>query len=172
MKGLIICSGLRPCGHGFISTCKCIVPLLVIVFAVCISIREVLLNDPYPWPQLMISSEGCKESQFYGLPFGQVSASMTSPRVFLTSPKNVFHRQHWLQSFCNLNFPKNFTRPSGKLRTEFTSTIAISTSPGYRTQLSFHAAQPMFRFMLVDQAWSHLLVRPRFSSSCSVLTAY
>ena len=32
---------------------------------------------------------GCKESQFYGLPLGQVVASMyTSPRVFLASPKN------------------------------------------------------------------------------------
>ena len=42
----------------------------------------------------------------------------------------MFGEQHWLQFFCNLNFPNNFTCPSGKLRTEFTSPIATSTSPG------------------------------------------
>ena len=39
-------------------------------------------------PAIQLQS-GCKESQFYGLTLGQVVASMyTSPRVFLTSPKN------------------------------------------------------------------------------------
>ena len=33
-------------------------------------------------------------------------------------------------SCCNLNFPKNFTCPSGKLRTGFTIPIAKSTNPG------------------------------------------
>ena len=37
----------------------------------------------------------------------------------------------WIsQFFCNLNSSKNFTCPSGKLITEFTSPIAKSTSPG------------------------------------------
>ena len=34
------------------------------------------------------------------------------------------------QFFCNLNFPKNFPGPFGKLRTEFTSPVAMSTSSG------------------------------------------
>ena len=34
------------------------------------------------------------------------------------------------QFFCNLNSSKNITFPSGKLRTEFISLIAKSTSPG------------------------------------------
>ena len=34
------------------------------------------------------------------------------------------------QFFCKLNSSKYFTCPSGKLRTEFTSPIAKSTSPG------------------------------------------
>ena len=46
---------------------------------------------------LLRSQSGCKESRFYGLPFGQ-----------------VFDEQHWLQFFCNLNFPINFTCPLGK----------------------------------------------------------
>ena len=37
------------------------------------------------------------------------------------------------------NFPQKITCRSGKLRTEFTSPIAKSTSPGYRTPLSLHA---------------------------------
>ena len=36
----------------------------------------------------------------------------------------------WIsQFFCNMNSSKNFTCPSGKLRTEFTSPTAKSTSP-------------------------------------------
>lgn len=46
---------------------------------------------------LLRSQSGCKESRFYGLPFGQ-----------------VFDEQHWLRFFCNLNFPINFTCPLGK----------------------------------------------------------
>ena len=34
-----------------------------------------------------------------------------------------------MQFFCNLNSPQKITRPLGKLRTEFTSPIAKSTSP-------------------------------------------
>ena len=54
--------------------------------------------------------------------------------------------QRLLQYFCNLNSPKNFTCPSGKLKTEFTSLIAKSTSPGYWTQRSFHAEGGNFNF--------------------------
>ena len=42
----------------------------------------------------------------------------------LTSPKENFYEQNLLQSFRNLN------ALSGKLKTEFTSLIAKSTSPG------------------------------------------
>ena len=96
----------------------------------------------------------CKESQFYSLPFGQAVATVacTSPQVISTSPKTLFDQQDWLQSFCNLNFPKRLHLPvgqvknknhpkqgakkiiftachSGKLKLAFTSPDVISTSP-------------------------------------------
>ena len=43
--------------------------------------------------------------------------------------------EHWFQLFCILDSPKNFTCPLGKSRTEFTSPIAKSTSPGFQTLL-------------------------------------
>ena len=33
--------------------------------------------------------EGCKESRFYGLPFGQVLATMYWPKSLLSSPKKI-----------------------------------------------------------------------------------
>ena len=81
---------------------------------------------------------GCKESHFYSLPFGQAEANIifVSPNIISTSPKNVLMSRLISQFFCNLNSLKNFTCLSGKLKTEFTSSIAKSTSPGYRTLLS------------------------------------
>ena len=64
---------------------------------------------------------------------------MYQPKSLLSSPQKIFDEQHWLPLFCNLNFPKNFTCPLGKLRTGFTSPIAKSTTPGYGTRLSLHA---------------------------------
>jgi len=71
----------------------------------------------------------CKESHFYSLPFGKADANITSPTIFSTSPKNVLMSRLISQFFCNLNSSKNFTCSSGKLITEFTSSIAKSTSP-------------------------------------------
>ena len=84
-----------------------------------------------------IHHSGCKESQFTPCHLGKLLLVCASPRVFLTSPKNFFDKQHWLQFFCNLNFPKNFTCPLGKLRTEFTSPITKSTSPGLLDTIDF-----------------------------------
>ena len=35
------------------------------------------------------SQTGCKESQFYSLPFGQAVASMSSPKVVSIRPKKI-----------------------------------------------------------------------------------
>ena len=54
----------------------------------------------------------------------------TRPKVISTGlKKKLMSRIIWLQLFCNLNSPKKITRRLGKLRTEFTSPIAKSTSP-------------------------------------------
>ena len=49
----------------------------------------------------------------------------TSPKSFLTSPAELIS-----QFFCYSNSSKNITCPLGKLKTEFTSLIAKSTSHG------------------------------------------
>ena len=86
-----------------------------------------LFNDAYFFLPLL---SGCKESHFYSLPFGKLKLTL-SPNIFSTSPKNVFDEQNWSHSsFFFWNFTKNFTCPLGKLRTEFTSPIAKSSSPG------------------------------------------
>ena len=84
---------------------------------------------------------GCKESQFTACHLGKLLLVCASPRVFLTSPKNFFDKQHWLQFFCNLNFLKNFTCPLSKLRTGFTI-LALLQNPlalGYWTWFFLHA---------------------------------
>ena len=64
-----------------------------------------------------IDPTGCEESQFYGLSFEQVVASMCQPEKFFDTVLLKFE------------FPKKLTCPLGELSTEFTSLIAKSTSP-------------------------------------------
>ena len=77
-----------------------------------------------------LQNPGCKESHFYSLPFGQAEANILTETSFQLAPKTFWWAELTSQFFCNLNSTKNFTCPLGKLRTEFTSPIAISTSPG------------------------------------------
>ena len=74
----------------------------------------------------------CKESQFYSLPFGQLSGSQhvlahksfqLAPKPFLISRTDYNPPVIWIS-------PKNSTCPLGKLRTKITSPMAKSTSPG------------------------------------------
>ena len=70
---------------------------------------------------LHVTVAGCKENHFYSLPFGQAEASIYySPDVIAELIS---------QFFCYSNSSKNITCLSGKLKTEFTSPIAKSTSP-------------------------------------------
>ena len=74
--------------------------------------------------------QAAKKVSFRACHSGKLWLARTSPRVISTSPKTFFDEQGWLQFSSNLNFPKNFTQPSGKLKKGFTSPIAKSTSPG------------------------------------------
>ena len=73
--------------------------------------------------------QGAKKVSFTACHSGKLLLACTSPKVISTSPLKIIDQQDWLQ-FCNLNFSQNFTCPSGKLSTEFTSPIEKSTSPG------------------------------------------
>ena len=77
-----------------------------------------------------ILKSGSKESQFYSLPFGQALASLYLPKSFQLPCKFFLEAGLITVLLLFLNSPKNFTCSLGKLRTEGTSTLAKSTSPG------------------------------------------
>ena len=63
---------------------------------------------------------------------------------FQLAPKAFWWTELISQFFCYSNSSKNIACLTGKLKTEFTSPIAKSTSPGYWTLLSLHAEGPMY----------------------------
>ena len=73
-----------------------------------------------------------KENHFYSLPSGQAEASINllAQTSFELAPKAFWRAELISQFFLYSNCSKNITCPSGKLKTEFTSPIAKSTSPG------------------------------------------
>ena len=77
-----------------------------------------------------IVDQRAKKVIFTACHSGKLKLTFTSPNIISTSPKNVLMSRLISQFFCNLNSSKKFTRPSSKLITEFTSSIAKSTSPG------------------------------------------
>ena len=74
--------------------------------------------------------QGAKKVIFTACHSGKLKLTFTSPNIISTSPKNILMSRLISQFFCNLKFSKNFTCPSGKLGTKFTSLMAKSTSPG------------------------------------------
>ena len=79
-------------------------------------------------PPICKGTQGVKKVSLTVCHLGELYLACTSLRVSLTALKKVFDEQDCIQFFCNLNSPKNFTCPAGKLRREFTSPIAQSTS--------------------------------------------
>ena len=77
-----------------------------------------------------IATQGAKKVIFTACRSGNLKLTFTSANIISASPKNVLMSRWISQFFCNLNSSKNFTCPSGSLITEFTSSIAKSTSPG------------------------------------------
>ena len=67
------------------------------------------------------------------------SEHLLTQKSFQLAPKTFWLAELISQFFCYLNSSKNITYPSGKLKTEFTSRIAKSTSPELLTLLSLHA---------------------------------
>ena len=77
-----------------------------------------------------IVDQRAKKVIFTACHLGKLKLTFTSQNIISTSPKNISMSRLISQFFCNLNSSKKFTCPSGKLITEFTSSIAKSTSPG------------------------------------------
>ena len=81
---------------------------------------------------LLVKPQGAKKIIFTACHSDKLKLAFTSPDAISTSPKNFLF-------FCYSNSSQNITCLSGKLKTEFTSAIAKSTSLGYRTVFSLHA---------------------------------
>ena len=88
-------------------------------------------NFPYLSLYLCVwLAAGCQKVIFKACHLGKLKLAYTSPNVISTNLKTLWWAELISQFFWNLNSSKNFTCLSGKLRTEFTSPIAKSTSPG------------------------------------------
>ena len=74
--------------------------------------------------------QGAKKVTFTACHSGKLKLTFSSPNIISTSPRNVLMSRLISQFIRNLDSSKNFTCPSGKLITEFTSPIAKPTSPG------------------------------------------
>ena len=61
---------------------------------------------------------------------GKLWLAFTSPKFISTSPPKFWLAGLITQFFCDLNSSKNFSCSAGKVRTEFTISMAKSTSPG------------------------------------------
>ena len=79
-------------------------------------------------PPICKGTQGVKKVSFTACHFGQAVSSTYYPKSLLNCLEKIFVEQDCIQFFCNLNSPKNFTFPAGKLRTEFTSPVTQSTS--------------------------------------------
>ena len=95
---------------------------------------EFFAGNGYPSSLLFFfldrNRQGAKKVIFTACHSGEPNLTFTSPNIISTSTKNVLMSRLISQFSCILNSSKNFTCPSGKLITEFTSPIAKSSSPG------------------------------------------
>ena len=61
-------------------------------------------------------NQGANKVSFTACQSGKLQLARTSPQVISTSPQTLFDQQNWLQSFCNLNFPKKQHFPVRKVK--------------------------------------------------------
>ena len=71
---------------------------------------------------ITLDEQGVKKVSFTAWYSGKMSLALNSPKI-------CFDEQHWLQFFCDLNFPQKFTCLLAKLhvRTEFISPVLLDT---------------------------------------------
>ena len=96
-------------------------------------------------------SQGARKVIFTACYSGKLKLAFTSPNIISTwTPKIFWWAELILKFFCKLNSSTYFTCLSGKLRTEFTSSMAKSTSPRLSDTTFFARSFPLFftRFYL------------------------
>ena len=111
------------------------------VLTICGNAKDCITRSVSEWCQ------GAKKIIFTACHSGKLKLASTSLDVILTGPKNLLTSRIDFTVFCHSNSSKNLTCPSSKLKTEFTSPIAKSTSPGLSDSTFF--AHWMFSFALL-----------------------
>ena len=89
----------------------------------------------------MFRKQGAKKVIFQVCHSGKLKLAYTSSNVISTSPKNILMSRIDSQCLYNLNSSKNFTCPSGKLRTKLTNPVEKFTSPGLSESTSLQAEE-------------------------------
>ena len=74
--------------------------------------------------------QGAKKIIFTACHSGKLKLAFTSPDIISTSPQNFLTSRIDFTILLLIEFLKNISCPSGKLKTEFTSLIAEYISPG------------------------------------------
>ena len=121
LRTVIVYPSWLSCGL-YLHWCSEVKENMLILLRQC---RYIVFSDVYK------PSQGAKKVSFTAYRLGKLWLAFTSPKFISTSPKNFLISWGLMaQFFCSLNSSKNFTCPADKLRTEFTSPIAKSTSPG------------------------------------------
>ena len=105
------------------------------------------------WIGKFLSYQGAKKVIFKACHSGKLKLAYTSPNVISTSPPTVLMSRIDFTVLLTLIWipQKNFTCPSGKLSSKFTSSIAKSTSPGYRTLLSLRTVYSLIIIIMYIQ---------------------
>ena len=102
---------------------------------------------------------GCKESQFYSLPFGQAVALHVAHKSFQLAPKPLLiSRIDYSPSVIWISQKKNSSCLSGKLRTKFTSPIAKSPSPGLSDMTFFSRCSENQQYTWITFVWILVIV--------------
>ena len=101
---------------------------------------------------------GCKESQFYSLPFGQAVALHVAHKSFQLAPKSLLISRIYYSPSVIWISQKNSTCPSGKLRTKFTSPIAKSPIPGLSDTTFFPHCSENQQYIWLTFVWIPVIV--------------
>ena len=108
-------------------------------------------------------NSGCKEVMFTACHSDELELTFTSPNIISTSPKSVWWAD-WFRSSSVIWIPQKTSLACmmGKLRKEFSSPIAKSTSPGPSDTYFLYTLLPgimthfvIARFFEKVQCWEH-----------------
>ena len=99
--------------------------------SVCVCVCVCFASSFVAYLELRVSFlQGAKKVIFTACHSGKLKKALLAQMSFQLAPKAFWRAELISQLFFSLNSSKNITCPLGKLRTEFTSPIAKSTSPG------------------------------------------